>query len=221
MSNTSTKQNTRKRIEREARQHFILNAASDLIMETGIDATSMDDIAAASAYTRRTLYSYFISRDDILLQIHTENLKQRRGCQLEALTGSTDCESRLRIWAEALRDFWLAQPHVMRMEQYWDYRGIDQTKIDEDAFEQFVALNNKLASDLRDIFQGGNDDGSLRPDIQVDLCISLFIESLRRSLYRASSMGYAFADFDDEEYFENFLDLFIRGIRNEKGTPSA
>ena len=64
------------------------------------------------------------------------------------------------------------------------------------------------------MFQRGIEDGSLRPDLDVDLSISQFIYTLRTVVERALSQAYAFAAIDADAYFEHFLDLFVHGIRS-------
>jgi len=205
----------RKSQEREARQLFILDAARSLFAGEGIERSNMDAIAAASEYTRRTLYSYFKSRDDILLRVHLEDLGRRWEMQKEALAATDDCLTRIRIWAETLLSYWVEHPHCMRMEQYWDFHGIDPGRIGEETFRSFEALNDDLVEGLREIFRGGIEDGSLRPDLQVDLCISQFVTSVRAIAYRALSPGYSFKDFDRDSYLRHYLDLFRDGIRSE------
>jgi AcrR family transcriptional regulator len=207
---------SRRTAERDARQQFILDAARSLFAERGIESSNMDGIAAASEYTRRTLYAYFKSRDEILLRVHHEDLARRWAMQKQALAGADDCLSRIRTWAEALLAFWLEHPHCMRMEQYWDFHGIDPERIGEETFRNFETLNDDLAEGLREIFRGGIEDGSLRLDLQVDICINQFVISVRSIAYRALSPGYSFADFDRDRYLQHYLDLFSRGIRNDK-----
>ena len=48
---------TRADIEREARRRWILNAARRLFEGKDLESCTMDDIADAADYTRRTLYS--------------------------------------------------------------------------------------------------------------------------------------------------------------------
>ncbi len=203
---------SRREAERETRRRFILDAARALFEERGIEGTRMEDIAAAAEYTRRTLYAYFRSRDDICLQVHLDDLSRRWEQQKEALAEVEGGLARIEIWAEVLYAFWEENPHSMRMEQYWDFHGIDPDRISADVFRRFEALNDELAAGLREIFRSGIEDGSLRPDLPVDICISQFLYSLRAVLGRALSSGYTFVDFDPGEYVRHYLDLYRRSI---------
>lgn len=66
----------RKHRDRERRIREILNAAQKLFLKKGILNTSMLDIAHQSDLSRRTLYLYFTSKDEIALRVIYEGLRK-------------------------------------------------------------------------------------------------------------------------------------------------
>lgn len=58
------------RIPAEERRAEILRVATRLFAEKGFVSTTMDDVANAATITKRTLYRYFASKDDLLFEIH-------------------------------------------------------------------------------------------------------------------------------------------------------
>lgn len=204
---------SRKQIEIEAKRQFILDAARKLFAERGIDEPSMDEIAAAAEYTRQTLYVYFQSRDEILLRVLSEDLRRRWSRQKEALADVTGCVPRLRVWANVLLGYWREQPHVMRMEMFWDYHGIDPQFVGEAAMAEFASVNTELAEVLLGTLQSGVDDGSLRSGLDLEMCASQFVQCLRAATFRALSSTYSFAAFEADVYLEHFLEIFFAGIR--------
>lgn len=205
---------SRRELERASRRRFILDAARVLLASKGLENTSMDDIAASSEYTRRTLYAYFESRDEILLSIFVEDLASRWAVQKEAIAIARNGLERIVAWGESLYSYARQNPQAMLLQVYWDFRGIDHRRISERVFKEFETVNNELAQGLRDIFREGVKDGSLRPDLRIDLCISQYIYTLRSVLNRALSPAYTFAEFEADEYVTHYLDLFSRAIRN-------
>ncbi|UCE25449.1 MAG: hypothetical protein JSU74_05225, partial [Candidatus Zixiibacteriota bacterium] len=119
-------------------------------------------------------------------------------------------------FGKSFYEFARGNPHSMRLHLYWDLKGVDRSRVSEDTFWSFQKINNELAEGLRDIFQLGVRDGSIRPDLQVDISISQYLYSLRSILNRATSAAYSFAWFDADEYVEHYLDLLSRAIRNPK-----
>ncbi len=204
----------RKTAERKVRQQVVLDAARKAFAEKGIENTRMEDIALAADYTRRTLYAYFRGRDEICLLVLLEDMEARWAYQKAAVVAADGGLGKILAWAAAFYAFVRENPHSMRLQAYWDFRGLERDRISDEAFAAFEALNNELAEGLRNIFRLGIEDGSLRPGLQVDLCISQFIYTFRSVLNRALSPTYSFARFDPDEYVQHYLDLFSRGIRN-------
>jgi AcrR family transcriptional regulator len=194
-----------------------LNAARGLFADKGVENTSMEDIATAAEYTRRTLYSYFKSHDEICLLVLAEDLEQRWALQQEALTHHETGLDKIMTWARVLYEFSRDNPQTLRLQLYWDFKGIDRSRIGDAVFAKFDAVNTSLADGLRAIFSQGIEDGSLRSDLAVDMCISQFLQSFRAILHRALMETYSFAVFDPDEYVQHYLDLFSRAIRNQKG----
>jgi AcrR family transcriptional regulator len=67
---TDTPPGLRERKRRDTLRR-ITDAGISLFIEKGIDATTVDEIAAASGISRRTFFHYFESKDDILLSLQS------------------------------------------------------------------------------------------------------------------------------------------------------
>ncbi|MFC1573528.1 TetR/AcrR family transcriptional regulator [Candidatus Eisenbacteria bacterium] len=203
---------TRKETEHLARQRFVLDAARRVYAAEGVENTSMEDIAAAAGYTRRSLYNLFRGHDEISIQVLCEDLSTRWAVQKEALAGVDTGLEKIVIWAEELYRYSRENLHSLHLQLYWDLKGIREDRIGKDVFSQFERINSDLATGLRGIFHLGVSDGSLRPDLNVDMCISHFLYTLRSVIHRALSPTYSFAEFDPDDYVASYLDLFSRAI---------
>ncbi len=214
---TVTKAFRRKQANRTLRRKFILQTTRVLLAREEIETLTMDRIAAAAGYTRRTIYAYFSSRDEILLMLLKEDWAERWQQQQEAIHHAATGLDKIVVWAEVLYAYSREHRHATRLQAYWDYRGIHPERVGKQAFTEFETLNNELARGLRTIFRLGVRDGSLRSDLKVDLSISQFLCTLRSVINRALSGTYSFAGFDPDTYFRHYLDLFKRSIANPKG----
>jgi len=212
---TQTADTSRRRTEMDARRRFIIDAARRLIGSGAIEEITMDDIAEAAGYTRRTLYAYFKSRDEILMRIFTEDLEARWGMQQAAIEGAGAGIDKIAVWGRSFYTHAKENHHLLRLQLYWDFRGVDRKRAGKEAFAAFESINEEMANGLRSIFELGVADGTLRPDLNTDLCISQYLYSLRAIITRAMSKSYSFASFESDGYVGHFLDLFIRGIRHE------
>jgi len=79
----------------------VLEGGTRVFLERGFAATSMDDVAAAAAVSKRTLYQYFSSKEALFVAVvrgRVENLIQI----LEAATSAPEGPISLRALAERL-----------------------------------------------------------------------------------------------------------------------
>ena len=60
---------------RDARREQILAAARRCFLSDGFHATSMQDLFAASGLSSGAVYSYFASKDDVIVAIAEENMR--------------------------------------------------------------------------------------------------------------------------------------------------
>lgn len=66
----------------------IMSAAETLFSEKGFETTTIEDISKASGYSRRTIYAYYESKDDILHHIIEKGLLLLKGEIENAVQGS-------------------------------------------------------------------------------------------------------------------------------------
>lgn len=196
----------------EERRRRILDAACNLFAKKDIVRTTMEDIARVAGCTRRTLYAYFRSREEIYLLLYHEDLADRWEEQKTAMAAAGDAPGKLSAWAHTYHDRSRRNPQSLRLQLHWDYHGLDTTRIDPELFEDFRRKNDEVADGLRAVVRIGIAEGSLRPDLRVDLCVNTLILTLRVVLNRALFPGYSFAAFDADTYVHHYIDLFLRGI---------
>lgn len=204
---------SRKAAEASFRRGRVLEAAEGLVRDRGADGVSMHDIAVAAGYTRRTLYNYFQSFDEILLSIYVRAQAPRWEEQREAMDQVHTGIDKLMAWGTALWRYRRQNPHYGRLEAYWDYHGVHRQRISRALFTRFRGINDELAEGLREVFRRGVADGTIRSDLDVDLCISQFLHGFRAILRRAESSAYSFAHFEEAAYVRHYLDLYVRAIR--------
>lgn len=200
-------------MKKQEKHSFIQETARTLLASKGVAETSMEDIALAANYTRRTLYSYFKSQQDVFMQVFIVDLDQRWQKQKHAMEGAKTGLEKLLAWANTLYSFAKKNPQAMQLQAYWDYKGVAPERINDETFKRFKYLNDDIANGLRAVFNQGIKDGSINPTINVDMTISHFIYSHRAVMQRAMDPAYSFAKFEADDYVDTFLRTFIRGIK--------
>lgn len=80
----------RKEKERLIRKNDIINAAEKIFFEKGFESATMDDIAKEAEFTKKTLYSYFSSKEELYFEIMVKGYKIINGTLDEKLNKISD-----------------------------------------------------------------------------------------------------------------------------------
>lgn len=90
-------------------REYILNVASELFTSQGINATSVDTIVAKADIAKVTLYKYFKSKEQLILE-YLREYDQKLWKKLSEVTDQQgDAKSKLKALVEAMLD-WIADP---------------------------------------------------------------------------------------------------------------
>ena len=88
----------------------IMISAERLFLEKGFVQTTIDDISKASEYSRRTIYSYYESKEDILYHIIEKGLLSLKANISTALSKSKDFLGRYHIICTAFKSYQYDSP---------------------------------------------------------------------------------------------------------------
>ncbi len=197
---------------RATKQQSIIDTTAKLIVERGIANLSMEDIAEAASYTKRTLYVYFQSKDEILLSIYIDDLKKRRTFLAEKISKAETGIDKLTEWAYGLFQYCEKNKHSLQVQNYIETQFVDLDRVDEAVFAEFQAVNKQLIISVRAIFDLGIFDQSFRTGIQADMTASQFIHSYQAILSRAFSDTYSYVKFMKTGYIHHYVTMFTQSI---------
>ena len=131
-------------------------AAAQLLAEYGLDATKMEDIAAATGVPKATLYYYFDGKEDILAFLFSEILDEISRAIEEALRTEGTAADRLRAAIVAHLRIFEEYPAASRALQFDLGRAARMPLIDE-------RIEAAYRGPIRRLLEQGAADGSLRP----------------------------------------------------------
>lgn len=131
-------------------------AAAELFAEHGLDATKMEDIAAATGVPKATLYYYFTGKEEILTFLFTEILDEVAAATDGALKIEGSGADRLRAAIVAHLRIFEEFPAASRTLQFDLGRAARIPMIDE-------RIEAAYRGPIRRLLEEGAADGSLRP----------------------------------------------------------
>ena len=129
--------------------------AAELFAESGLDATKMEDIAAATGVPKATLYYYFEGKEDILAFLFSEILDEVSRAIGEAVQLEGTAAERLRAAIVAHLQVFEDFPAASRALQFDLGRAARIPHIDE-------RIEAAFRGPVRQLLEEGAADGSLR-----------------------------------------------------------
>ncbi len=108
----------RKQREFAARESLFLEKARDLIREEGLLTLQMARLARACDYATGTLYHHFSSKEDLLVALATQRLREH--CELFCKVAVWPADTRERMFALTVADEYFSRRHptYTRLMQY-------------------------------------------------------------------------------------------------------
>ena len=152
----------------------ILQAAEALFMEKSFPATTIADISAASGYSRRTLYAYYESKEEILRQIVKQGLEQLRQELQSAVEGSDGFERRSRAVFDAMLRYHRESPCSAQVVASTPARQLITPGGLPDSAKEILALGEGITKYLMDFLKAGQAQGFFRLTVRPELTVPLW-----------------------------------------------
>lgn len=206
------KQTNRKEAVAALHREHIMTAAEKLFSEKGYAQTTIDDISKASEYSRRTIYAYYESKENILHHIIEKGL-----CSLK-----TDIENVVNEnagFVEACRAVFRAKiryrkeyPCSLEILQHSGTEKIEQAAV-SNTVKNILCLGTEINEILEALIVRGQKSGEVRKDIVPVLTVYVLSTSLDSWLALAETKG-KFICMQNAMTEEEFLDYGFRQIVN-------
>ena len=96
-----TAKRPRTRLNPEERAEHLLEAAADVVIESGIEGLTMESVAERASVSRALSYFYFESRTELIRALYNRELGRLYDAILPALEGGGTLEERVRAGVRA------------------------------------------------------------------------------------------------------------------------
>ncbi len=156
--------NERKIREKERRRNEIIDAATDLFIENGVQTATMDAIARRAELSKGTLYLYFKSKEDIHYAIVNKALDIISGLfRKHYVQGASGLEN-LKHTGDAYIDFY--NQHTEYFNLIAEFHSANIEKVDEEERKKLLCEDSPLMF-VSQVIAEGQQDGSIRDDISA------------------------------------------------------
>ncbi|OQY31638.1 MAG: hypothetical protein B6241_13495 [Spirochaetaceae bacterium 4572_59] len=206
----------RKQREKERRIREILESARDLFLSKGCDNTTMLDIAEKSELSRRTLYHYFESKEEISYIIMLEaykTLKEMVG-QAENLSTMNGIE-RLNAYQEIFFNFYHDHFDQFAFTLFLDQKIGFIERPNEEA-RKCLSIMDNVISVIKNTLDMGVEDGSIiyisnTKEAAVTM-LTMILSTMQKIYIRKDWIKESF-DVDDDQIIRTMFSMFMSAIR--------
>lgn len=184
----------------------ILHHAAALFMRNGIKSVSMDDIAAEMAMSKKTLYKWFATKDEMVHAVMGQHLETTQGeCeQLQQQAGSA-VDELFRMMGWMRRQFADVHPSIF----------YDMQKFHPATWQLWVAHKNQyILAQITDNLRRGIAEELYRADLDVDVLARLRLAQIELAF---NADVFPARQFDVQRLQQAILEHFMLGIASLKG----
>jgi AcrR family transcriptional regulator len=212
--------NARRIREKARHREEIITAAEKVFFKKGYDSTTLDEVGKVAEFSRRTLYTYFKSKDDLYLAVHLRYNRMKIDALEKRMALAKTGFEKVEAFGDEYYKFFNSYPEYLRFQLYMDVQGLDFTQIQEDTLNEFMVVNQKGFTLVEEALTLGVQDGSVTPEENPGVFISYLFYSLRTmanlSILHSDSF-YAFVNnlSTPIEFYHNFLNIFLSTIKSK------
>ncbi|MET8243307.1 TetR/AcrR family transcriptional regulator [Streptomyces sp. NPDC005202] len=184
----------------EKSRRAIYDAALALVGEVGYPKTTIEGIAARAGVGKQTIYRWWSSKADVLLDAFLD-LGEQAGQEPYEIPDTGDLASDLKAVLRATVDE-LFDPRFEAPARALTAEGV----VNEQLGREFVTklLEPQLELYVRRL-RAGQDAGAVRPDVDPRIALELFVSPLaQRWLQRTAPISY--------EYTDTLVDYALHGL---------
>lgn len=159
----------RRNRKRERTRQAILEASHALLLERGLDATTMSAVAQAADVATGTLYNYFVSKDALMLGLWTDATsgvldQAARRVRDAGPTPGAQCTALLSLYCEAVTIF----PQPLGRELF-----ASTFTVPPETLSEYASLDGQLMAYLADLLAQWSADGVFAANLDVEAATAL------------------------------------------------
>ena len=148
----------------------ILVKAEEMFLQYGIRSISMDDIANSLGMSKKTLYQYFIDKDELVNEVVAQHVGRTENDCIHCRAAAKDAIDEIFLIMDRIVDQ-LSNMNPMIL--------FDMEKFHFKAYQWFLNYKQKfLLESIQNNIEWGIQDELYRPDINVDVMSKYRIESM-------------------------------------------
>lgn len=213
--------NERKEKEKQIRRNDIIDAAEKVFFSKGYATATMDDVARAAEFSKRTVYVYFNSKEQIYFEIMVRGYKILIG-MIETYSQNEkggDALDKIRQMGRILYKFSKEYPNYFNAIMEYENGELDFVNgIPDKSREECYALGEKIFAYFTLALKNGIEEGVVRRELDiVNTAIILWSCTIGifNTLNKKKKYIMKYHKRNPEELVSEAFDILKRSIENK------
>lgn len=183
-----------------------LKRVEELFLRFGIKSITMDDVARELGISKKTLYQFVESKDDLVQKMLTRHIEQEK----------TTCMMLFGAAAHALEEMYIViEGDTQQLKQMKSNVIHDLQRYHRDAWEKVSEYQRGfLYQVVHNNLERGIREGLYRSDFDIDIVTKLYING---SLQLFNEDVFPHTHYNYEQVFREYMMHYLYGIVTEKG----
>lgn len=202
--------------EQNKTQHktAIVEAAEKLFLANGFDNTSIDDVAKAAKLTKRTLYQYFTSKEDLYFSVALKGARILTAAYEEGLERGGTALEKIRLANEVYLQFYRDYFGLFRILNYQPSNQANN--LASPHFREMMTIDAIRMRHYAELVDEGGEDGSINPNLDTRKAVFFAFFSAFSLLYAVSATGAAALSamgLDEQDFLKFSFDLLANALK--------
>lgn len=210
MKEVQSKREANKAQKKEA----FIEAAEKLFAEKGFENTSIEEVVKRSGLTKRTLYQYFQSKEDLFYAVALKGARRLYEASTDALEQGENAREKIRLANLAHLAFYRDYPASFQILNY-----LPANKQNSEAsphYQEIRRLDEARMEYLGSLIAAGASDGSINPNLNMKKAVFFGFFSAFSLLYTAAFTDKSIwntLSMAEDEFLQFCFDLFVDALK--------
>lgn len=183
-----------------------LKRVDELFLRFGIKSITMDDVARELGISKKTLYQFVESKDDLVQKLLSRHIEQEKHtCEILFATASNALEEMYIVIDSDTQQLKQMKTNIIHDLQRYHHEAWQKVLQYQRGFLYTVVHNN---------LERGIREGLYRNDLDVDIITKLHIAG---SLQLFNEDNFPSANYKYDQVFRQYMLHYLYGIASEKG----
>ena len=199
----------RKQQEKEIKRKDIIDAAEKVFFANGYENSSMDAVAKKAEFSKRTVYVYFNSKEQIYFEIMIRGYRQLLRMMEEGFGKEKPASALDELHCIFFTLFSFRQKYADYFKAIMEYETKEdgyQSGVTDDSKEECYRLGEEVLSFLLEALKKGKNDGSFKRDMNCEKTALILW---------AFTIGVFNAGGKKKEYLENYHHTSVEDFLEE------